>query len=282
MSEQENQPPSPPRPTVKTSAVPLKKETVRITLRPSGPGGEAPPPPPAPISATAPIPPAPSAPAPPAPRPVAPTVPLAPPPRPMAPGAPPPPAAGPPRPAPPSAPMGSKTIPLSQPPARPTTPMAGRPTGKIGGGTPTTQPLPRATVKLQPTATPSAPISSVNVRTAALDDDEEVDEGPLNIMGWIALVGAIAAAFFVWATWDEAPGELFAQGILRHDPKATSEQHNAAIKSWKESPQDDGMKLNVDYSPFDFKKEDGKIQSTYKDWEPKNPTRPTDPYTSSN
>jgi hypothetical protein len=156
--------------------------------------------------------------------------------------------------------------------------MAGRPTGKIGGGSPTTQPLPRATVKLQPTATPSAPISSVNVRTAALDDEEEVDEGPLNIMGWVALVGAIIAAFFVWATWDKAPGELLAQGVLRHDPNATAAQRDAAIKSWKESPADDGLKLNADYSPFDYKKEDGEIGSTYQKWEPKTPARPADPY----
>ena len=52
MSEQDNQNPSPPRPTVKTSAVPLKKETVRITLRPQSPDAPdapAPPPPAAPL-----------------------------------------------------------------------------------------------------------------------------------------------------------------------------------------------------------------------------------------
>jgi hypothetical protein len=174
--------------------------------------------------------------------------------------------------------MGSKTIPLSQPPARPTTPMAGRPTGKIGGGTATTQALPRATVKLQPTATPSAPISSVNVRTASLDDDEEVDEGPLNIMGWVALVGAIAAAVLVWATWDEAPGEMFAQGIIKNNPNASKEQQDEAIKSWTSAPKDEGMKLPVDYSPFDYKEEGGKIVSVYSKREPKTPSRPNDPY----
>lgn len=154
--------------------------------------------------------------------------------------------------------------------------MTARPTGKIGGGTPGTQPLPRATVKLQPTATPSAPISSVNVRTAALDDDEEVDEGPLNIMGWVALVGAIAAALIVWATWDEAPGELFSYGVIRAGQ--TPEQRADAIKSWNNSPRDDGMKLNVDYSPFDAKKEDGSVDNFYSKWEPRTPSRPNDPY----
>jgi hypothetical protein len=175
--------------------------------------------------------------------------------------------------------MGSKTIPLSQPPARPTTPMAGRPTGKIGGGTPTTQALPRATVKLQPTATPSAPISSVNVRTAALDEDDEVDEGPLNIMGWVALVGAIVAALIVWATWTEAPGELFSQGVINAGP--SEQQREKAIDSWEKTPKDEGLKLNVDYSPFDTKDGNGGITSTYSQWEPKTPSRPNDPYITS-
>ena len=273
MSDQENQPPTPPRPTIKTSAVPLKKETVRITLRPSGPLGEAPPPPP--VSATAPIPAAPTAPTPPAPRPVAPTVPLAPPPRPVIPGA--PPSAGPPRPAPPSA-IGSKTIPLSQPPARPTVPMTGKPTAKIGTGSPTTQPLPRATVKLQPTNTPSAAISSVNVRTAVMDDDEEVDDGPLNIMGWIALVGAIVTGLIVWATWDKAPGEMFAQGVIDVGANPSKPQREDAIKSWKSAPNDEGLKLNVDFSPFDSKNEDGKVASHYDKDQPRTPDQPEDPY----
>ncbi len=269
MSEQENTPPTPPRPTVKTSAVPLKKETVRITLRPQGPGGDAAPPPPAPVAATAPIPPAPTAPAPPAPRPISPTVPLAPPPRPTMPGGPPPPAAA--RPAPPSASMGSKTIPLSQPPARPTTPMSGRPTGKIAAGTPTTQPLPRATVKLQPTATPSASISSVNVRTSVLDEDDEVDEGPLNIMGWIALVGAIAAVIGVLACSDKLLGDFFSEGIVKAETKESRED---AIKQWIKPHEPEGFKLPADFSPFD--KKDGKsgIISSYKDLEPDTPTQP--------
>jgi hypothetical protein len=275
MSEQENQPPSPPRPTVKTSAVPLKKETVRITLRPQGPGADAPPPPPPPGAATSPIPPAPTAPAPPAPRPIAPTVPLAPPPRPVVPGAP---SSAAPRPAPPSAPIGAKTIPLSQPP-RPTTPVAGKPTGKIAAGTPTTQPLPRATVKLQPTATPSASISSVNVRTTGLDDEEdEVDEGPLNIMGWVGLAGAIAAVLGVLMCWDKV--EFFSQGTIPLEANATQKAREEAIKSWNNSPKGEGMKLNADFSPFDRKTVDGGVDSDYARIQPKTPQRPADPYTS--
>src|SRR6185503_16200346 len=202
MNEPENQNPAPPRPTIKTSAVPLKKETVRITLRPQSP--DAPEAPAPPISA------APAAPAPPAPRPTAPTVPLAPPPRPTIPGAPPPPSAA--RPAPPSGSIGSKTIPLSQPPARPTSPMVGKQTTRIAGGAPTTQPLPRATVKLQPTTSPSAPISSVSIRTSAIEDDDEIDEGPLNIMGWIALVASIAVLVGVLACCDKV--EFFSEGVV--------------------------------------------------------------------
>lgn len=270
MSEQENQPPTPPRPTVKTSAVPLKKETVRITLRPQGPGGDAAPPPPPPVAATAPIPPAPTAPAPPAPRPVSPTVPLAPPPRPTMPGAPPAPVAA--RPAPPSAPIGAKTIPLSQPPTRPASPSASpRPTGKIAGGTPTTQPLPRATVKLQPTTTPSAAISSVNVRTTALDDDDELDEGPLNVMGWVALVGAIAAIIGVLACWDKV--EFFSEGEMTHGP--SKESRDEAIASWKKSTAPDGFKLPVDFSPFDSKDGEGGITSNFKN--PPVPAKPNAP-----
>ena len=160
--------------------------------------------------------------------------------------------------------------------------MAGRPTAKVGGGAPTTQPLPRATVKLQPTATPSAPISSVNVRTNALEDDDEVDEGPLNIMGWIALVASIVAALIVWATWDQAPGQLFAQESIRHTLKGTPTQHDDEVKSWQKSPADEGFKLNADYSPFDVKKEDGTIESDYTHWEPKTPSRPNDPYAGAN
>ncbi len=271
MSEQDNQNPAPPRPTIKTSAVPLKKETVRITLRPQTPeGADTPAPPPPPLSATTAVPAAPAAPAPPAPRPMAPTVPLAPPPRPTMPGAPPAPTAS--RPAPPSSPIGSKTIPLSSPPARPTTPMVGKQTTRIAGGVPTTQPLPRATVKLQPTASPSAPISSVNIRSSSIEDDEEVDEGPLNIMGWVALVGAIAAIIGVLACWDKV--EFFSEGVVNAVGK---ESRDDAIATWRKSSPPDGFKLPADFSPFDKKDGQGGITSDYKEREPDTPVQPVAP-----
>ena len=269
MSEQDNQNPAPPRPTIKTSAVPLKKETVRITLRPQSPDAPDTPAPPPP---SAPLPTAPAAQsAPPPPRPMAPTVPLAPPPRP---GGPPPSAAG--RPAPPTAPMGSKTIPLSQPPARPTTPMVGKQTTKIAGGAPNTQPLPRATVKLQPSAAPSAssPVSSVSIRTSAIEEDEEINEGPLNVMGWVALVGAIAALLGVLATWDKV--DFFSEGVVKVDA-GNKESRADAIKQWRNASPPEGFKLPADFSPFDKKDEKGGIVSEYDQRQPTTPERPLPP-----
>lgn len=277
MSEQENQNPAPPRPTIKTSAVPLKKETVRITLRPQSPEGAEAPAPPPPAASTPPLPAAPAAPAPPPPpRPVTPTVPLAPPPRPTIPGAPPPPAAGaPPRPTPPSA-VGSKTIPLSQPPARPTTPMVGKQTTKLTSGSPNTQPLPRATVKLPPTpgAAPSSPISSVKITTTAIEEDDEVNEGPLNVMGWIALVASIAVLILVLSSWDKV--EFFSQGVMEV-PAGNSESRTEAIAAWHKAAPPDDFKLPTDFSPFDKKDGNGGIISNYEQLEPDTPVRPAAP-----
>ena len=92
--------------------------------------------------------------------------------------------------------------------------MVGKPTAKIAGGAPTTQPLPRATVKLQQStapATASTPVSSVNIRTSAIEEDEEVNEGPLNIMGWLALAASIAALIGVLASWDKV--DFFSEGL---------------------------------------------------------------------
>ena len=163
--------------------------------------------------------------------------------------------------------MGSKTIPLSQAPARPTTPMVGKQTTKIAGGAPTTQPLPRATVKLQPTGSPipaAAPVSSVNVRTAALDDDDEINETPLNVMGWIALVASIAALIGVLACMDKI--EFFAEQPPS-DPKT----------AWLKAAEPEGIKLPMDFSPFDTKNENGSISSTYEKEEPNIPDRPNAP-----
>lgn len=239
--------------STKTSAVPLKKETVRITLRANTDGP----------AATVPLAPRP---APSMGGPPAPTVPLSPPPRPTMAGAPPaPPSApgAPARPAPPVAPVGSKTIPLGATPPRPATPAMARPAGTAALVAPgATQPLPRATVKL-PSASPTAAISSAPIRTAVMsDDDDEVDDGPLNIMGWIALAASLAMLFFAFASVDSWP---LSNGIA--DSTAKKEE-------WSKNEAASGFKLPMDHSPFD--KKDGETVNSrgYADIEPKIPARP--------
>ena len=150
--------------------------------------------------------------------------------------------------------------------------MVGKQTTRIAGGVPSTQPLPRATVKLQPTGSPSAPISSVSIRSSAIEDDEEVDEGPLNIMSWIALVGALAAVIGVLACWDKV--EFFSEGVVVAVGK---ESRDDAIKEWRSSAPPDGFKLPADYSPFDKKDGKGGVISDYKEREPDTPERPAAP-----
>jgi len=188
MSEQENQPPTPPTPpTAKTSTVPLKKETVRITLRAkpgAGTPSSAPPPPPAPPGAA-------GAPSPPRPAMTAP----------LAPGAPRPPA-------------GAKTIPLTSAPApKPPggAPLA-QPTAKLTTPAPPsgpgTRPMPKATVQLQPTQAvggrPTGPVRSGPmtgpvqtgaIRTAAGSqriDDSDGEESGVMPFAIICLVLAVA------------------------------------------------------------------------------------------
>jgi len=255
MSEEHDH--TPPKPTTKTSAVPLKKETVRITLRPNAPGSDAPPatiplsPPPPPNFGGAPP---------------APPVPLSPPPRPSiggAPGAPSAPTApgAPPRPAPPVAPVGSKTIPLGAAPPRAAAPGVSRPpaASPAAGGT---QALPRATVAKLPSASPTAAISSAPIRTAAAhDDDVEIDDGPLNIISVVALVASIAALFLVFASVDSWPMSYgFATTKARQD-------------NWMQDNDAPGFKLPLDYSPFD-KKSGEEVISTYESAAPKIPAAP--------
>jgi hypothetical protein len=170
----DTQPPSsvpPPSPLGKTQAVPLKKETVRITLRAKpGEGGEsALPPAPAPAPPTAPLRPA------------------APPPAVSRPVAPPPPGGA------------SRTIPLSKAPA-PAPPVApgAAPAPALAPTRPMTAPIaaapqaapgPRPTVRLQPQ--PGVPaigaVSSAPLKPAAMDDDEEEsNESGLGLLAGIA------------------------------------------------------------------------------------------------
>lgn len=152
------------KPSGKTSSVPLKKETVRITLRKDA-AGSAPPPP-----------------------------------APGAPPAPKPPAA----PAAPAAPsLGAKTVPLTPaPPAAAGAPLA-QPTAKLApSGTPTqplaggTQPLPKATVKLQP-AQPAAasgavaPITTGKLSGELDDDSAEAGVTPFAAIAMVIAIGAL-------------------------------------------------------------------------------------------
>ena len=262
MSQEENAPIPTPLPSTKTSAVPLKKETVRITLRANAPGADAPP-------ATVPLTPRPAPGAPSIGGPPAPTVPLSPPPRPSMGGAPPAPSAptapgAPPRPAPPVSPVGSKTIPLGATPPRPATPALARPAGAPatpGAGGSATQPLPRATMKL-PSSSPTAAISSAPIRTTSMaDDDDEVDSGPLNIMAWVALVASLAMLFFAFASVDAWP---LSNGLA--DSQAKKED-------WAADNIQPSFKLPLDYSPFDSKN-DGAVLSKYDTVKPTIPTKP--------
>ena len=263
MSQEENAPTPTPLPSTKTSAVPLKKETVRITLRANAPGADAPP-------ATVPLTPRPAPGAPSFGGPPAPTVPLSPPPRPSMGGAPPAPSAptapgAPPRPAPPVSPVGSKTSPLGATPPRPASPAmarpaSGAPTTPVAGGS-ATQPLPRATMKL-PSAAPTAAISSAPMRSSSMaDDDEEMDSGPLNIMAWVALVASLAMLFFTFASVDAWP---LSNGLA--DSQAKKED-------WAADNIPASFKLPLDYSPFDSKN-DGAVLSKYDTIKPTLPTKP--------
>ena len=157
MSENENLPPTP---SSQTSSVPLKKETVRVTLN----VGDAPPS-------------VPSA-----------TIPMAPPAGPPVPPSAPSPIGGAPR---PSAP--APTIPLraaGAPPISPAPTIRLAPTAAPAAG------LPKATVQLQKPAVPLG--GPVALQTAELDEDEseEGGEGLTSALSAIGLVAALVVLFF--------------------------------------------------------------------------------------
>lgn len=181
MSDNDNQAPSPSK---QTSSVPLKKETVRVTLK----------------AADAPA--VPSA-----------TVPLAPPVRPPVPGgAPRPPSAAP---TVPLRPAGAATAPAPTiklatsaaplTPASPTVPL------KPPGSPAATPTLPKATVQLQPPTTPMG--TSAPTPTLVMDDDEEQEpqEGLINILAGVGFAAAILVLAFqlmlanVWISAEDNP-----------------------------------------------------------------------------
>lgn len=186
MSENENQPPTPSK---QTSSVPLKKETVRVTLK----AADAPP---AVPSATVPVaptvrPPTPGGPPTAAPRPTAPapTVPLR---TAGAPAAPAPTI----RLATSSAPIGTGAL---KPAAAPSLP---------GGGSPT---LPKATVQLSPPTQPlgtSFPSASQAPTLQMEDEDEEGANGGLvNILSGVGFAAALLILVFqlmLAGTWISA------------------------------------------------------------------------------
>ena len=158
MSDQENQPPSPSK---QTSSVPLKKETVRVTLK----AADAPPA-------------IPSA-----------TVPMAPPVRPPVPSGPPSPTGSAPRPP-------APTIPLRQ---AGTAPMSPAPTIRLaptGGALPAAG-LPKATVQLQkPTIPIGAGAPPPTRQSFEEESDEEGNEGIVNILSGLGFAAAIVVFFF--------------------------------------------------------------------------------------
>lgn len=183
MSEDDKQPPKPPKPMKKTSAVPLKKETVRVTLKASdnSPKDAAPAPP--------------AAPKPPAP---APTIPL----KPASTGAP-----SPPRPAAPA-----PTVQLKAPGATTapkTTPLKTQPlTSPPGGGT---QALPKATVQLgsatQALGAPTAlSATQATIQTAVDDEDEKSDTvaGVLSLVAFLIALVVLGLQLMTTGKWIDA------------------------------------------------------------------------------
>ena len=193
MSENENQPPAPSK---QTSSIPLKKETIRVTLKASGsppavPSATVSMRPPLVASVVGPVrPPVPSGPA---------TVSIA---SPKATVGPPTAIAGPPRPtAPaPTIPLRSAGAPAMAP--APTIRLASStaPTGAIRppGGLPSTA-LPKATVQLQP-PTQSLGTTFPSSQAPALESDEEEEEeagqGLVSILSGVGFAAALIVLAF--------------------------------------------------------------------------------------
>jgi hypothetical protein len=189
MSDNENQSPAPSK---QTSSVPLRKETVRVTLK----AADAPP---AVPSATVQIAPSPR-----------PTVPMGPP-TPTVGGAPRPPAPAPTIPlrtAGPKPMAPAPTIRLA-PTASPASPTRAIPPS---AGSPPTIALPKATVQLQPPTVPlgtSIPSASALTNTVAEDEEEESDASAivtvLSGLGLVAAVVVLAFQLMTANTWISAP-----------------------------------------------------------------------------
>lgn len=203
MSENENPTPSPSK---QTSSIPLKKETVRVTLKaadapPASPSAVIPPSAPAVRPPTPTMPPTPSGPPTPTARPT-PTVGGAP-------------VVGAPRPTPAATiplktvgvPPAAPTIRLSTAPVAPASP--GLPSAPVRPGLPgataggATVSLPKATVQLQPpTSLLGTTLPSQSVGTLSLDQDEEEtsESGLGNILSLVGLVAALVVLYLQIST----------------------------------------------------------------------------------
>lgn len=195
MSENENQ----PAPSKQTSSVPLKKETVRVTLK----AADAPPAATLPGGAPVVRPPTPGG-APTAPsvgiRPPAPTIPLRPAGAPTVPGAGPAPTI-------PLRPAGAPTAPGAGP--APTIPLRTAGAATLPGAGPGVA-LPKATVQLQ---APTQPLGTgrpalTQSATLQLDDEEEGAASgvatALSVVGFIAALAVLAFQLMISSTWINA------------------------------------------------------------------------------
>jgi len=192
-----------PTPSKQTSSIPLKKETVRVTLKaadapPASPGGAPAVRPPTPTAPAAPTvrtaPPAPTAPVTggaPRPAPAA-TIPLK-----TAPGA--------------AIPRPAPTIPLKSGPVAPAGPAsapAARPSLPGAPAAGSTVSLPKATVQLSPPSAPASATFPVGYGSG-LEEEEEVQESGLaNILSIVGFVAALVVLYFQFSTassWISAP-----------------------------------------------------------------------------
>ena len=99
---------------------------------------------------------------------------------------------------------------------------------------------------------PTAAISSAPIKTAQMEDDEEeeIDEGALNGMSIVALVGSIAALFVALLGWTKVT------------PFTQPEIKKAEEAAWVSSPKSD-WKLPAQYNPFAKEGVDGSFVNKY-------------------
>jgi hypothetical protein len=113
-----------------------------------------------------------------------------------------------------------------------------------------------------PSASPTAAITSAPIKSAAYEEDAEVDDGPLNILAVVALVASIAAAFLAFASVDSWP---MSEGVASSQAQKTAWETNFTGAG--------GFKLPMDYSPFD-KKAGDTVTTNFESAAPQIPAAP--------